>query len=176
MITEDKVRDKARNILGLNESLKGAKADVGQLTTFNQLGFPGISDKPDGWYLPDNRNEVALILETKAEKFDISQQKFVDELLKNVRIAQTQYAKVVGILYNGEDVRVFKGDEEVKTPNTLQHLGYYLSLYAVNTIDKEKIYQLTARINNSLHFEFGIKNLWKLFKTPISERWGSRFV
>ena len=48
MITEDKVRDKARNILGLNESLKGAKADVGQLTTFNQLGFPGISDKPDG--------------------------------------------------------------------------------------------------------------------------------
>ena len=65
MITEDKVRDKARNILGLNESLKGAKADVGQLTTFNQLGFPGISDKPDGWYLPDNRNEVALILETK---------------------------------------------------------------------------------------------------------------
>ena len=152
MITEDKVRDKARNILGLNESLKGAKADVGQLTTFNQLGFPGISDKPDGWYLPDNRNEVALILETKAEKFDISQQKFVDELLKNVRIAQTQYAKVVGILYNGEDVRVFKGDEEVKTPNTLQHLGYYLSLYAVNTIDKEKIYQLTARINNSLHF------------------------
>lgn len=67
MITEDKVRDKARNILGLNESLKGAKADVGQLTTFNQLGFPGISDKPDGWYLPDNRNEVALILEILAQ-------------------------------------------------------------------------------------------------------------
>ena len=66
MITEDKVRDKARNILGLNESLKGAKADVGQLTTFNQLGFPGISDKPDGWYLPDNRNEVALILDPKS--------------------------------------------------------------------------------------------------------------
>ena len=177
MITEDKVRDKARNILGLNESLKGAKADVGQLTTFNQLGFPGISDKPDGWYLPDNRNEVALILETKAEKFDISQQKFVDELLKNVRIAQTQYAKVVGILYNGEDVRVFKGDEEVKTPNTLQHLGYYLSLYAVNTIDKEKIYQLTARINNSLHFEFGIKSLYhRMIFTAcalVAERYGA---
>ena len=55
MITEDKVRDKARNILGLNESLKGAKADVGQLTTFNQLGFPGISDKPDGWYLRERQ-------------------------------------------------------------------------------------------------------------------------
>ena len=36
MITEDKVRDKARNTLGLNESLKGAKADVGQLTTFKE--------------------------------------------------------------------------------------------------------------------------------------------
>lgn len=46
MITEDKVRDKARNILGLNESLKGAKADVGQLTTFNQLGFRALATSP----------------------------------------------------------------------------------------------------------------------------------
>ena len=46
-LTEDAVRDKARDILGLKDK-KNAKAGVGQLTTFNQLGFAGISDKPDG--------------------------------------------------------------------------------------------------------------------------------
>ena len=81
-MTEDKVRDKARGILGLQDGIKGVKADVGQLTTFNQLGFEGISDKPDGWYLPDNANDVAVILETKASKYDLQQQKFVDELKK----------------------------------------------------------------------------------------------
>ena len=111
-MTEDKVRDKARGILGLQDGIKGVKADVGQLTTFNQLGFEGISDKPDGWYLPDNANDVAVILETKASKYDLQQQKFVDELKKNIRITQTKYSKVVGILYNGNDVRVFKGEKE----------------------------------------------------------------
>ena len=43
---------------------------MGQLTTFIQLGsklgttdFVGISDKPDGWYLPFNQNEAAIVLE-----------------------------------------------------------------------------------------------------------------
>ena len=157
-LTEDKVRDLARDILGLADSDK-AKAGTGQLTTFNQLGFTGVSDKPDGWYLPKNRADAALVLETKASRIVLGKSQ-VDELLKNVRIMQTQYEKVVGVLYNGEDVRVFKGEEEVKTPDKLQHVGYYLSLYTSDSIDKERIYQLTARINNCLHFEFGIKNLY----------------
>ena len=52
-MTEDVVRDMARDILGLADS-DIARAGVGQLTTFNQLGFPGVADKPDGWYLPKN--------------------------------------------------------------------------------------------------------------------------
>ena len=36
---------------------------VGQLTTFNQLGFTGVADKPDGWYLPDNHADTAVVLE-----------------------------------------------------------------------------------------------------------------
>lgn len=47
-MTEDEVRDKAREILGLNNH-GGVTAGVGQLTTFNQLGFKGKLDKPDGW-------------------------------------------------------------------------------------------------------------------------------
>ena len=145
-LTEDAVRDLARNILGLADS-DAARAGVGQLTTFNQLGFAGVADKPDGWHLPKNKADVALVLETKATRIALGKAQ-VDEVLKNVRIVQTQYEKVVGVLYNGEDVRVFKGEEEVKTPDKLQHVGYYLSLYIVDNIDKERIYQLTARINN----------------------------
>ena len=87
---------------------------------------------------------------TKAFSNDLRE---VDEVLKNVRIMQTQYKKVVGILYNGEDIRVFKGEEEVKTPTKLQSVSYYLSLFAVDSIDKERIYELTEKINNGLHFE-----------------------
>ncbi len=145
-MTEDAVRDLARDTLGLVDS-DIARAGVGQLTTFNQLGFPGVADKPDGWYLPKNRNEVAVVLETKATRVSLGQAQ-VDELLKNVCIVQTQYKKVVGILYNGEDVRVFKGEEEIKKPTKLQSVGYYLSLYTVDSIDKEHIYELTAKINN----------------------------
>lgn len=174
-LTEDAVRDLARDILGLVDS-DAARAGVGQLTTFNQLGFAGVADKPDGWYLPNNKAEVALVLETKATRIALGKAQ-VDEVLKNVRIVQTQYEKVVGVLYNGEDVRVFKGEEEVKTPDKLQHVGYYLSLYTVDSIDKERIYQLTARINNCLHFEFGIKNLYhRMIFTAcalVAERYGA---
>lgn len=174
-LTEDTVRDKAREVLGLKDK-EGVRAGVGQLTTFNQLGFSGVSDKPDGWYLPDNNADVALILEVKASRVALGQPQ-VDELVKNIRIVQARYEKVVGILYNGEEVRVFKGEEEVETPDELQSVGYYLSLYTINHIDKEHIYQLTARINNCLHFEFGIKNLYhRMIFTAcalVAERYGA---
>ena len=174
-MTEDAVRDLARDILGLADS-DIAKAGVGQLTTFNQLGFPGVADKPDGWYLPKNKSEVAVVIETKATRVELKQPQ-VDEVLKNVRIMQAQYEKVIGVLYNGEDIRVFKGEEEIEAPNELQSIGYYLGLYTVDSIDKERIYQLTARINNCLHFEFGIKNLYhRMIFTAcalVAERYGA---
>lgn len=174
-LTEDEVRDFARNILGLKDS-ETALAGVGQLTTFNQLGFDGIADKPDGWYLPKNRADTALVLEVKASRIQLGEF-CVNELLKNIRIVRTRYEKVVGILYNGEEVRVFKDTEEVKTPAKLQHAEYYLALYTVNNIDKELIYRLTASINNCLHFEFGIKNLYhRMIFTAcalVAERYGA---
>ena len=63
-LTEDIVRDSAGKILEFKNE-KNVQSGVGQLTTFNQLGFKGVSDKPDGWYLPDNCEETAIILETK---------------------------------------------------------------------------------------------------------------
>ena len=144
VLTEDEVRDQAREILQLHDT-EEAVAGVGQLTTFNQLGFHGVADKPDGWYLPYDKESVAVILETKASKLSLAP-KYVAELKKNIRIAQGKYEKVVGILYNGIDTRVFKGSEEYKEngANELQNLAYYTTLFNIEKIDKERIYELTA--------------------------------
>ncbi|MBQ7900483.1 MAG: hypothetical protein IJ365_00785 [Clostridia bacterium] len=61
----------------------------------------GVKDKPDGWYLPDNHNTPAIIIETKSAAEDTTLQKWVKELEKNCNIVLTQYKEVVGILYNG---------------------------------------------------------------------------
>ncbi|MDO4801486.1 MAG: N-6 DNA methylase [Prevotellaceae bacterium] len=159
--TEDEVRDYSKEVLGFNDDEKFVLQGTGQITTFNQLGFKGNNNKPDGWYFPDDLGNVAIILETKAHLVDISAQKWVDELLKNVAIAKTKYSKVVGILYNGEDIRVFKGEKEYKEAAlTLQHKSYYLSLYTNEKIDKQRIFNLTKKINDCLHNKFGIKNLY----------------
>lgn len=157
-MTEDEVRDLARRILCF-EDKEGVRSGVGQLTTFNQLGFPGIVDKPDGWYLPNNLADVAVVLETKASHIKLGDNQ-VEEVLKNVAIVEKKYQKVIGILYNGEDIRVFKNHEEIDTVKQLQRIEYYTSLFTVDSIDKELIYDLTAKINNCLHFDFGIKNLY----------------
>ncbi len=175
-MTEDEVRDLAKRILNFTDD-KDVKVGVGQLTSFNQLGFKGVADKPDGWYLPKNINDVAIILETKNRNEDISKQKHIDELHKNIKIALTKYKKVIGILYNGEDIIVYKNFEEIKTVSTLQNKEYYLSLFKENKIDKQKIYNLTKKINDSLHFDFGIKNLYhRMIFTAcalVAERYGA---
>ena len=48
--TEDEVRDSAKILLGFDVKESKIKQGTGQITTFNQLGFKGINDKPDGWY------------------------------------------------------------------------------------------------------------------------------
>ena len=67
-----------------------------------------------------------------------------------------KYEHVVGILYNGESTRVFKNGEEYKEKGSekLHNIAYYTALFNVDHIDKQRIYELTARINNCLHFEF----------------------
>lgn len=160
--TEDQVRNDATAILGFNDGEANVQQGTGQITTFKQLGFTiGKSDKPDGWYLPKDKSRVAIILETKAESVDLYKDQWMQELQKNIEIAKTQYDHVVGILYNGVDIRVFKLEEEVTgIASTLQHKTYYEFLYTNQAIDKQEIYRLTKLINDTLHTEFGIKNLY----------------
>ncbi len=157
--TEDEIREMAGYILGFKEEIKNVKAGVGQLTTFNQLGFKGVNDKPDGWYLPDNTNDPAIILEAKSTLVELKD-KQVEEIKKNCTIALTKYKNVIGILYNGFDIKVYRNNNEIETTSELQNKEYYIGLLNKNKIDKDKIYSLTAKINNCLHTEFGIKNLY----------------
>ena len=94
-----------------------------------------------------------------------------------------KYKNVCGILYNGVDVKVFKNDIElsnIEISNALQDKSYYLSLFTQDTIDKQHIYNLTKRINDCLHTEFGIKNLYhRMIFTAcalVAKRYGAILV
>lgn len=176
-MTEDEVRDLAGKILKFENTDK-VQSGVGQLTSFNQLGFNGIKVRPDGWYLPKNFEEPAIILETKNSNQKL--ENFLDEVIKNCDIVSTKYNKVIGILYNGIDVIVLKNNEVIEAVDTLQNKDYYLSLFKVNKIDKQKIYGLTKKINDCLHTEFGIKNLYhRMIFTAcalVAKRYGAMLI
>lgn len=178
-ITEDEVRDSAKLALGFDKSETGIQQGTGQLTTFNQLGIKGVTDKPDGWYLPDNKNDTAIILETKNSKEDVGAKKWIDEVKKNCTIVMNAgWTKVIGILCNGYKANGFLNNQPIDIPNELQNKAYYIGLVNNRIIDKEKIYTITARINNCLHSEFGIKNLYhRMIFTAcalVAERYGAK--
>lgn len=180
-MTEDEVRDVAKVILGFDKKENGIQQGTGQITTFNQLGFKGNNNKPDGWYLSDDVAFPAIILETKSSKEDISLKKWVDELVKNCNVVLTNYKQVVGILYNGIDIRVFLNNIELEDVSSeLQNKNYYFSLCSKNTIDKQRIYSLTKKINDCLHIDFGIKNLYhRMIFTAcalVAKRYGAMLV
>lgn len=177
-MTEDKVRDQAGQILGFTDS-SDAKSGVGQITSFNNLGFSGIKDRPDGWYLPSKPFLPAIILETKSKSTPFKQA-HIDELLKNCKIARTKYKNVVGILYNGDDIMVFLNGLRREGESELQNKEYYLGLFSQDRINKGMIYLLTKRINDSLHVDFGIKNLYhRMIFTAcalVAKRYGASLV
>lgn len=177
-LSEDEVRDQAKIDLGFDKQEKNVQQGTGQTTTFQKLGFPGINDKPDGWYIPKNKNAVAIVLETKNSKIDIGAKKWVDEIKKNCAILMNAgYKKVVGILHNGYKTAGFLNNQPLNIPNDIQYKTYYINLVNNQKIDKQKIFETTKRINNNLHFQFGIDNLYnRMIFTAcalVAERFGA---
>lgn len=162
-MTEDQVRDAAKITLGFDDGEKNVEQGTGQLTTLNtisKIDFTGVQDKPDGWYLPKDKGKVAIIMEAKGSDKNIADKKWINEIKKNCEIVGKVYSKVVGILWNGKDIKVFKNNEEIAdVSSTLEHKGYYLKLFTNEKIDKNLIYNVTMRINNLLHFSFGMQDL-----------------
>lgn len=172
-VYEDEVRDGyidgtefipgAKQILGFDKPENDVQKGTGQIYTFKQLGFTCKKNnhKPDGWYLPNDLNEVAIILETKSNQEDLTNEKHVIELQDNIEIANSKYKNVVGILYNGIEQRVFLNKEEYQNPpKDLQDAKYYLDLYSNEEINTKKIYLTTMKINNLLHYQFGVNDYY----------------
>lgn len=137
-LTEDEVRDGytdkdgfhkgAKQILEFDKSEAEVKQGTGQLTTFKKLGFKGTGSnhKPDGWYLPNDCGNIAIILETKSSDKSVENTSYINELLNNVKIANSKYSTVIGILYNGIECKVFVNEEEKKDiPTELQNKDFY---------------------------------------------------
>ena len=57
----------------------------------------------------------------------------------------------------------------------MQNKSYYTALATQNTIDKQRIYNLTKKINDSLHIDFGIKNLYHRMIFTACALVGKRF-
>ena len=160
--TEDQVRSQAEKALGFDDHEQGVRQGVGQLTTFYQLGFSGDGKnyKPDGWYLPEDNKNVAIVLEAKSENKNLTDKAGEEEITRNVAVVRQKYAHVVGILYNGVDIRVWMNENEAKNlSKNLEHKKYYIRLFSQTTIDKQSIYAITKRINDSLHNDFKMTDL-----------------
>lgn len=181
--TEDVVRQEANIKLGFNEEEKGVTQGVGQVTSFRQLGISkgeGLNLKPDGWYLPDNKNKTAIILEIKSTDKDIEKDDDLGGLKRYYEVASRDYDKVISIYYNGRTIRLFNNEVEVvDTPRELQSKDYYIKMYTNERIDKDKIFSNTRRINNLLHHEMGVSNLNQRMIltacTLVAKRFGARF-
>lgn len=162
--TEDKVRTLAGQILGFpGVGADVAWCDVGQITTMKQLGFrgEGSSLKPDGWYLPADHGSVALVLETKApDTVAIDSPTLRAQVEKYCDVVRTRYDLVIGLVFDGERTRAYVNGEPLEVPDALQPKEFYFEKLTERPINKERIYELTMRINNSLHSDFGIKNLY----------------
>lgn len=162
-LSEDKIRDRAREILGFYDDNE-ADSGTGQITTFNQLDnkyFKGIQYKPDGWYFPKDISQTAIILETKApssKNDDLEKDR--KQLFKYMQITAQKYKKVLGILYNGEDVLVYNDSQkQIINVNTLLHKNYYLKLANRIPIDIDAIQSCTIAINELLHHKFIMQDL-----------------
>ncbi|MDO4026490.1 HsdM family class I SAM-dependent methyltransferase [Clavibacter michiganensis] len=163
-LTEDQVRSLADSTLGLSGvSNIVANSGVGQITTMKQLGFfgEGASNKPDGWYLPIDRGSVALVLETKASNsLSIDSPALRDQVEKYCATFRSRYDLVIGIVFDGERTRAYVNGKQIDVPDELQPKEFYFEKLTERPVDKNRIYELTMRINNSLHTHFGIKNLY----------------
>lgn len=163
-MTEDGVRARAGVILGLNDvDTREARSGVGQVTTMRQLGFTGegSANKPDGWYLPTDTGSVALMLETKAEDLvPIDSPALREQVEKYCIQARSKYDLVIGLVHDGVRTRAYVNGNPFDVPDELQAKEYYFARLTDRPIDKNRIYELTMRINHSLHSDFGIKNLY----------------
>lgn len=168
-MTEDQVRQILKD---------KTKCEIGQLTTFKELGFLSkdiellsneikdkyniknvLNKKPDAWYI--NKDESFMFVgEVKASKVDVEQH--IDQLFQYMYIANTKFENVVGVIFNGNDHILYKmtnGEPQEIKYKDLENVRNLINLFNNQEIDKNNIYKNTKTINDILHFNFTIDNL-----------------
>lgn len=194
MLTEDEVRIKAAKILNFKND-KDYVAGIGQLTTFKKISksidkdpFDDSNKEPDGWYFDKyDMGKPALLAEFKSEDKDLNTKSYIDEIQRNMKVAMKAYKNVLGLLYNGSDLKVFRNEKpgskkiiELRTTPSLQDHGFYEKIFTDRRIDTQEIYNLTRKINDLLHFKFGVRNLYDRMiftaATLVAKRYGAFIV
>lgn len=170
--SEDQVRTELGKILNI---------EVGQLTTFKQLGFSEkdfekltneekeviqqnkkskfLSLKPDGWDFCNEKNAM-IVCETKNSNETLNLDN-INQLNLYMTLCKKKYSNVIGIIYNGYEFKIFINNinNEVLNEKTLKDKDYYYSLLEKDNLDKTKIFEETKKINDFLHYEVGLRNL-----------------
>lgn len=148
-----------------NENSLTHKQGTGQNTSFQMLGLKegNILLKPDGWYVPVNKQTPAMVVELKSDSHSIDEKDAEKQLLNYINVlAENDYEKTIGLLYNGKKYRLWINGKEVnKLSNNLPSMDQMVSTYFPSIIDRSKLYAVTRRINNNLHFNFGVDNLYQ---------------
>ena len=133
----------------------------------------------------DKEKKVAVLVETK-ENFD--KDKDVEEQLAAYVSYEKKLSnnKIIAILANTSDnrIKVWKGipseDTLLKNEFVLKDMEFYSRIFTEEKIDKQHIYDLTKKINDCLHTEFGIKNLYhRMIFTAcalVAKRYGAFLV
>lgn len=103
------MREYAEYILGF-EDTETVLSGTGQVKTFNQPVFMRSQTNLTAG-ISRITHYPAIILEAKAT--DVKLEKHTAEFQKNCNITATKYKNVVGILYNGYEIIVFKNEQRL---------------------------------------------------------------
>lgn len=180
-------REYAAKILGLEKvdsnkiiagiGQRGGKlgSSLGQIV---ELTKSDAAQAPDFWYFPKNTYKVAVVGETKGYKpsspdFTKSD---INQIKKYLNIVSKFYNKVIGILYNGGNIIVYKYTKGVmeyeilENEKNLQPIEYYCNLFDSTDIGSDFVMDKAMEINDSLNFDFkveGLKDRWILTSGAI---------
>lgn len=175
-----KTEDEVKNFL--IKKFNSSEIKSGQTTTFQQLGFTKsdikkiqrnilnefklnncLKKRPDMWYLPDNLEDTAVIVEAKSPKKNINEQNIINQLWSYIYITSTRYKKIVGIISNGSSNIFYKYSkgaiEKLENIDNIEPLEFYEKIYSTKEVNKEAIYSSTYKINNIFYKHIKIKSL-----------------
>lgn len=170
----DKV-DSNKIIAGIGQRGGKLGSSLGQIVELNKVD---AAQAPDFWYFPKNTFKVAVVGETKGYKPNSPDftKSDINQIKKYLNIVSKFYNKVIGILYNGGKIMVYKYTKGVmeyellESEKFLQPIEYYINLFDNTYVGADFVMDKAREINDALNFDFkveGLKDRWILTSGAI---------